>query len=111
MCGADSVSRFVRREVTGEVGWQPESTGQVDPWVFRVLSACELQALKSREIQTVAGLRHRESFQRNYLDQLLREGWLERTIPDKPKSRLQKYRLTDKGRALLATIRKQGSTA
>jgi ATP-dependent DNA helicase RecG len=69
-----------------------------------------VQALKSREIQTVAGLRHRESFQRNYLDQLLGEGWLERTIPDKPKSRLQKYRLTDKSKALLAEIRKTGSS-
>ena len=70
-----------------------------------MLAACEVQALRNREIQTVAGLRHRESFQRNCLDQLLTEGWLERTIPDKPKSRLQKYRLTEKGKTVLAEIR------
>jgi predicted transcriptional regulator len=98
-----------RQESTGQVAGQV--AGQVDPWVFRVLSACEVQPLKSREIQIVAGLKHRESFQRNYLDELLREGWLERTIPDKPKSRLQKYRLTDKGKALLVEIRNTGPGA
>jgi ATP-dependent DNA helicase RecG len=29
---------------------------------------------------------------------MLREGILERTMPDKPQSRLQKYRMTEKGR-------------
>ena len=34
------------------------------------------------------------------IDKLLREQLIERTIPDKPNSRLQKYRLTAKGRAV-----------
>ena len=90
------VTGQVAGEVTGQV------TGQVDPWVLRTLSACAERPLKSAELQAAAGLRHRETFQRNYLDHLLREGLVARTIPDKPKSRLQRYRLTDKGRAVLA---------
>ncbi|HGT2643488.1 TPA: Fic family protein [Legionella pneumophila] len=82
-------------------------TGQVDPWVERVLRACELKGeLKSIELQEVAGIRHRETFQRNYLDQLLRDELIERTIPDKPKSRLQKYRLSQKGKILLEDLSK-----
>ena len=85
--------------VTGQV------TGQVEGWVGEVLTAC-LHPRKSSEIQQIVGIKHRETFQRNYLDRLLDEGLIERTIPEKPKSRLQKYRLTAKGRALL----EQGNT-
>ena len=35
---------------------------------------------------------------------LLADQTLEYTVPDKPTSRLQQYRLTDKGRVLLATL-------
>ena len=38
------------------------------------------------------GLKHWKTFQTNYLEPMLVAGILERTIPDKPQSRLQKYR-------------------
>ncbi len=85
-------------EVTGQV------TGQVEPWVLQVLEAC-VTPLKSSEIKELIGIRHRETFQRNYLDRLLTEGWLERTIPDRPKSSMQKYRVTEKGKGYLASIK------
>ena len=73
---------------------------------MRVLTACQREPLKSLEIQETVGIKHRETFQRNYLDILLNQGWLERTIPDKPTSRLQKYRLTAKGLAKLKRLEK-----
>jgi hypothetical protein len=93
---------------TGQVGGQV--TGQVEPWIPPVLKLCESQPRTSREIQAVAGISHRESFQRNYLDLLVKDRkWLAWTIPDKPTSRLQKYRLTPAGAAILARQEKAGS--
>ncbi len=46
-------------------------------------------------------MRNREHYRSAYLDFLLASGWLERTIPDKPPSRLQKYRLTATGEEVL----------
>ena len=54
----------------------------------------------AREIMFLLGLKHRKTFRTNYLQPLLDAGWLEMTIPDKPRSSRQKYRLTDKGREL-----------
>jgi hypothetical protein len=47
-------------------------------------------------------LRDRKSFFERYLKPALALGLLEMTVPDKPNSRLQKYRLADKGRKILS---------
>ena len=43
-------------------------------------------------------LAHRPTFRSNYLRPAIAAGLVEPTLPDKPNSRLQKYRLTDRGR-------------
>jgi predicted transcriptional regulator len=54
------------------------------------------------ELQTAMGLIDRKSFHSRYLAPAIQAGFIEMTIPTKTKSRLQKYRLTDKGRIFLA---------
>lgn len=53
-----------------------------------------------QEIQEKLGLSHRENFRSNYLKPALEQGFIEMTIPDKPNSSLQKYRLTILGKQL-----------
>jgi predicted transcriptional regulator len=47
------------------------------------------------------GLTGRDNFEKLYLRPALDAELIEMTIPDKPNSRLQKYRLTEKGKQLL----------
>jgi len=46
------------------------------------------------EIQQQLGLSDRKSFRERYLKPALDAGVIEMTIPDKPNSRMQKYRLS-----------------
>jgi len=47
------------------------------------------------------GLKHWETCHANYLAPLMAMGVLERTIPDKPRRRMQRYRTTEAGPAVL----------
>ena len=60
----------------------------------------------SREaLQAALGLSDRKSFRERYLQPALADGLIAMTIPDKPNSSLQNYRLTAKGQWHLAQIR------
>lgn len=84
----------VTEEVTGEVA--EEVTGEV----LRILQAMKGE-MKRTEIQQALGLKHEEHFRKAYLLPALDAGFIEMTIPEKPKSSLQKYRLTPTGRNIL----------
>ena len=56
-------------------------------------------------LQAALGLSDHKSFRERYLKPALTDGLIEMTIPDKPNSRLQNYRLTAKGQWHLAPIR------
>jgi len=61
-----------------------------------------------QSLQDQLGLKSAENFRKLYLVPALKSGLIEMTRPDKPQSRLQKYRVTVKGRAALTTAIKTG---
>jgi len=64
-------------------------------------------ALSNADILVAFGLKSRRRLRDTYIDPALADGLVERTIPEKPTSRLQKYRLTEKGRRLLEQLEKE----
>jgi ATP-dependent DNA helicase RecG len=64
--------------------------------VARLLPLCQTPESRDALMQQL-GLGHREHFRKAYLLPALESGMLERTIPDKPQSSKQRYRLTAKG--------------
>lgn len=100
------------------VAWRPESewapatgevagevAGEVTGEVRKLLRALHGEMTRI-ELQAALGLRHEDHFRDAYLKPALEAGLIEMTIPDKPRSRLQKYRLTTQGRAAHDAIRK-----
>ena len=53
------------------------------------------------ELMTIVNRTDRTKFRNQVLNPLLEAGLIEMTIPDKPRSSKQKYRLTKTGRELL----------
>ena len=70
--------------------------------LLRALAAGELRS--RAELLTTIGLTDAYGNYRRHLLPLVEQGYLARTVPDKPNSRLQRYRITDAGRARLAGI-------
>ena len=67
-----------------------------------LLRACLDRPVAGEALLAAAGYAHRTGHFRRWLDRLQREGLLEMTVPDKPRSPAQRYRLTEKGRRAVA---------
>ena len=87
------------QEAAGEQVIDPV-TGQVTPQVAQLLRVFTGEHAR-QELQALLGLADREHFRKTYLLPALAAGQIEPTLPDKPNSRLQQYRLTNKGRSTL----------
>jgi ATP-dependent DNA helicase RecG len=77
-----------------------QATAQAAAQVEKILRAAG-EPVDRDLLQRAANLNHREHFRKAYLEPLVSSGWLEQSIPDKPTSPNQRYRLTEKGRAWL----------
>jgi Fic family protein len=78
----------------------PEVAPEVTPEV-RLLSVLAGEMTR-QQLKEALGLKDDEHFRKAYLLPALEAGLIEMTIPDKPRSSKQKYRLTDKGRLAMA---------
>ena len=73
----------------------PSSTPQATPQderLQKVLAFCATPKSRS-EIQAHVGMKDRKHFKVAVLDVLLADGYLEMTLPEKPQSPKQKYRV------------------
>ena len=92
--GAGTVNERTVREGT------PQVTPQVTPEIRRMLMAIKGESSQA-EIMDRLGLKDKKNFRENYRKIAIKQALIEMTIPEKPNSRLQKYRLTDLGRQVL----------
>jgi ATP-dependent DNA helicase RecG len=94
------VTPQVTPEVTPQVEQVPHkyrtSTAQVGALLKAAREPCTREAL-----QAATRIKHRQHFLNAILKPVLSAGWLEMTIPDKPRSSKQKYRTTELGLAML----------
>jgi hypothetical protein len=80
------------------------ATPQVTPQVETALLFFCIGPRSAQEILKKLRLKDRKSFFAVYLRPMLGAGFLERTIPEKPQSRLQRYRTTAAGKARLPSV-------
>ncbi len=66
-----------------------------------VLKALQSQPLSREKIFDAIGMKSDFRAFKRHIEPLLVEEFIEMTVPDKPSSKLQKYRLTDKGKAAI----------
>lgn len=96
-----------RSALTGEATAQAtaQAAAQVTAEATAQVVRCCREPKAAREIMAELGLHHWKTFQTNYLSPLMDAGVLERTIPEKPRSPKQKYRLAARGKELLHALR------
>jgi ATP-dependent DNA helicase RecG len=101
--GAAGTSRGRTALVSGQPESQPESRPESQPESLdrRVLGLLEPQALSKAEISANLGQKAVSGQLNKVIRALMRQGLIEYTLPDKPSSRLQKYRLTPAGHKAL----------
>jgi Fic family protein len=88
------------REVVGKTSSGEQVDEQVSEQVAQMLRACARSPKSKAELLEAAGLANAYLNYKRHIFPLIESDVLELTLPDKPNSRLQKYRLTPKGKSL-----------
>ena len=82
----------------------PEVAPEVTPEVKKILLILKGE-MSRRQIQEQLGLKDEKHFRAKYLQPAIAQGLIEMTLPDKPNSRLQQYRVTYQGMIFLNDLR------
>jgi ATP-dependent DNA helicase RecG len=92
---------------------RPESRPESQPesLLTKIVASLEGQPRSKSEIAALVGHRSVSGELNKQIRSLLAQRLIEYTVPDKPNSRLQKYRITDEGRARLAVQRNRDDTS
>ena len=97
---------FKKSTVTPPVA--PPVTPPVTPPVKKLLELfSENESLGNQQIRDLLGVKDRKGVRKYYIDPAIEIGVIEYTIPDKPNSRNQKYKLTSLGRKILMEINRE----
>lgn len=94
------------KEALADTAESPHDAPQVTPQVVRLLQVL-IGSMSREQLQRQLGLADRKSFRQAYLQPALEQGLIEMTLPDKPQSKLQQYRITPAGKAVLQRIKQQ----
>ena len=96
------VTTVRRKALAGQVTGQV--TGQVADEIMTMIAVFRGDHTR-QELQLALNLKSRANFEDRYLKPAIEAGYVALTLPDKPRSRLQKYRLTAKGKAAVASLK------
>ena len=98
--GGGQVGGQAEGQAEGQAGGQ-EGQAALSPKEIAMLQACLDAPVAAEALIAATGHVSRTGQFRRYLHRLLDDGLLELTVPGKPRSPAQKYRLTEKGWAVL----------
>lgn len=89
---------FLRPGTSAEAGLGSEKETEQ---VRRLIATLSDQPVDMKTLMNRLNLAHRQTFLYDYIKPALDAGYIEMTIPDKPRSSKQQYRLTEKGKQIL----------
>jgi len=105
---SNEASNEVNNEVNNEVSNKVNDIVEKDvgKYVKAILLMIENKSLSSTEILNELGLTKQTKNKKKHIDPLIELGWIVYTIPENPKDRNQKYRITMSGKNLLKIMNK-----
>ena len=101
----DREGQAVSPQATPQV--TPQVAPQVNLLILRLLKAVGHREKSVAQLLVCTGIKGRKDFRTRYLTPALEQGLIEMSQPDSPRSPTQKYRLTAKGMAALASYAKE----